>query len=427
MFKDNFRVNFLFFFILIIIAFLRTPYIFLNGRIMYGDAYYFQNALNNEWYTTLFLIHKEAGYMNLFSNISSLLNAKIINIYYVPLFNVYLCFSLILIIIYLILFSKIDLFKTSAQKYLIAFIFLIAPSMVFEIWLDALNAQVYLGIISLLILFLEFKKKIEFYICPIILFIAGLSGVYSCLLTPLFLIKYFIDRKFIALINSIILITTSLLQLSFIFISKSSGVLVDSKINFTITSYEFISYSYNVLVRTFFSGSFPNFIISNFENLRENQNLLFIISFFILILFLVIFFLFLKKIISLEKKDKINFLYLLYFFICSSFLVIIGGVSDSISGRYSVIPGICLILIIFKLSFQNEKTILNYISIFLLGSTLIAGIYDFRDKKYITYYDCINCPNWQEEIKKLELNKNYEVQVWPYTKKKKINFNLENK
>ena len=75
-------------------------------------------------------------------------------------------------------------------------------------------------------------------------------------LTPLFLIKYFIDRKFIALINSIILITTSLLQLSFIFISKSSGVLVDSKINFTITSYEFISYSYNVLVRTFFQAHF---------------------------------------------------------------------------------------------------------------------------------------------------------------------------
>ena len=147
------------------------------------------------------------------------------------------------------------------------------------------------------------------------------------MLTPLFLIKYFIDRKFIALINSIILITTSLLQLSFIFISKSSGVLVDSKINFTITSYEFISYSYNVLVRTFFSGSFPNFIISNFENLRENQNLLFIISFFIFILFLLLFFLFLKKIISLEKKDKINFFYLLYFFICSSFLVIIGGVA----------------------------------------------------------------------------------------------------
>ena len=59
--------------------------------------------------------------------------------------------------------------------------------MVFEIWLDALNAQVYLELFSL-ILFLNLRK-IEFYICPIILFIAGLSGVYSCLLTPYFLLN----------------------------------------------------------------------------------------------------------------------------------------------------------------------------------------------------------------------------------------------
>ena len=48
----------------------------------------------------------------------------------------------------------------------------------------------------------------------------------------LFLIKYFIDRKFIALINSIILITVSLFNVYFYI--KISGVLVDSKINYNL-------------------------------------------------------------------------------------------------------------------------------------------------------------------------------------------------
>ena len=64
--KNIFQIKFLVLFILIVIAFVRSPYIFLKGRFMYGDAFFYVNSLNNNWYESLFLIHKEARHINLF-------------------------------------------------------------------------------------------------------------------------------------------------------------------------------------------------------------------------------------------------------------------------------------------------------------------------------------------------------------------------
>ena len=423
--KNIFQIKFLVLFILIVIAFVRSPYIFLKGRFMYGDAFFYVNSLSNNWYESLFLIHKEAGYINLFSNISSVINAKTINIEYAPLFNVYFCFLLIIILISLVLFSNIILFKSNFQKYLICVLLLIAPPFVFEIWLDALNAQTYLAIITFIILFIEYEKKIQLYLNPVILVIAGLSGIYSCLLTPLFIIKYYFNRRIINLINSSILLLTSLVQLTIIFISKSSNTLYHGKLDFSISSNEFISFSYNVLVRTFFSGTFPNYIVSNFKDLKNDKDIILILSILVFLLFIILFIFFIKKIIKSNKEQKIIFLTLIYFFLSSTFLVIVGGVNDSINGRYAVIPGTCLLLITFIFSFDKKKNFLNYISIFLLISILITGTLDFRNQKHITYFDCIDCPHWKDEIQKLKINKEYKVEVWPYTENKKIQINIK--
>ena len=99
--------------------------------------------------------------------------------------------------------------------------------------------------------------------------------------------------------------------------------------------------------------------------------------------------------------------------------------NDGIAGRYAVVPGTGLLLITFILSFDEKKNFLNYISIFLLISIFITGAFDFRNQKHITYFDCIDCPHWKDEIKKLKINKEYKVKVWPYTENKKIQINIE--
>ena len=114
---------------------------------------------------------------------------------------------------------------------------------------------------------------------------------------------------------------------------------------------------------------------------------------------------------------------LIYLFLISSFVVIVGGVNDLIAGRYAVIPGLSLILIIVKLSLEKQRKYLNYLSIFLILSVFITGLIDFRNKKHITYFDCINCPDWREEVDSFKTNENHELKVWPYTENKAIVLN----
>ena len=56
-------------------------------------------------------------------------------------------------------------------------------------------------------------------------------------------------------------------------------------------------------------------------------------------------------------------------------------------------------------------------------SSILSGIYEFRPPvknikhQYIKYLDCLNCPNWENEIKKFKSDKNYFLKIWPYPKK----------
>ena len=117
---------------------------------------------------------------------------------------------------------------------------------------------------------------------------------------------------------------------------------------------------------------------------------------------------------NFKKKEEKNILiYQILIFLILSFVLIIGGVSDSLHGRYSALPGITIVLIVLHVV-SNSKTFLKNLSIFFLGCSLIFGFYDYRLKNYLVYLDCINCPDWKMEVKKYRNDKNYMPNAWPY-------------
>jgi hypothetical protein len=193
----------------------------------------------------------------------------------------------------------------------------------------------------------------------------------------------------------------------------------NTSLTLSLSRFEIISYYYNVVIRLFIGSSLPTYLISLFDiniyNTFYNEsikNLLFIFSTLAL---LVSFFLILFFFISIKnKKDKLIYFILLIFFIEASLTVIFGGVTDSLAGRYSSLPGIALIFSFLFLSNASEVKWVKFFSLYLMISTIVFGLIDFRLKKYITYLDCINCPNWSEEVAKYKLDKNYKLRVWPY-------------
>ena len=187
---------------------------------------------------------------------------------------VYLSFLIYLRIFYQILFKDSYLFKKDYQKYLGALICLVAPVMSFEIWLNVINLQVYLGILGLVILFVkeEENNNIDYFL----LIIGALSGIYVCLLTPLFLLKYLVKKNPSNLICFLILFFCSLIQFVLIFyysmkvnpievIDSSSLTLNNTSLTLSLSKFEIISYYYNVVVRAFIGSSVPTYLVSFFE------------------------------------------------------------------------------------------------------------------------------------------------------------------
>ena len=368
---------------------------------------------------SLLFVDYNARYMNLISNISSIISTRLFDLENAQYVAIYLSLLIYLIILLKILFEESYLLSNTIQKYLFSALFILTPVMSFEIWLNAINLQVYLGLLTIIILFLNSNKtqKIFNYF---LLVICGLSGIYACALTPLFFLNYLRQKSRYNFICFFILLTCSIIQFSLILISTS--IIEDGPSNtvviFDISKYETISFIYNTVIRAFFGSSFPKFIFDNFglnlNTILINDNLkdlLFFISLFVFIFFM-FFIIWVFK--NFKKKEEKNVLiYLTLIFLILSFVVIIGGVSDSLHGRYSALPGITIVLIVLHVV-SNSKNFLKNLSIFFLACSLIFGFYDYRLKNYLVYLDCINCPDWKMEVKKYKNDKSYMPNAWPY-------------
>lgn len=417
MVKNYYKIGFLI--LIFFLIYSRSPYIFNYGRFMSLDLIYHFEIEKLNLINSLLFVDYNARYMNLISNISSIISTRLFDLENAQYVAIYLSLLIYLIILLKILFEESYLLSNTIQKYLFSALFILTPVMSFEIWLNAINLQVYLGLLTIIILFLNSNKtqKIFNYF---LLVICGLSGIYSCALTPLFFLNYLRQKSRYNFICFFILLTCSIIQFSLILISTS--IIEDGPSNtvviFDISKYETISFIYNTVIRAFFGSSFPKFIFDNFglnlNTILINDNLkdlLFFISLFVFIFFM-FFIIWVFK--NFKKKEEKNVLiYLTLIFLILSFVVIIGGVSDSLHGRYSALPGITIVLIVLHVV-SNSKTFLKNLSIFFLGCSLIFGFYDYRLKNYLVYLDCINCPDWKMEVKKYRNDKNYMPNAWPY-------------
>tara|TARA_B100001057_G_scaffold38451_1_gene34635 strand:- start:1403 stop:2671 length:1269 start_codon:yes stop_codon:yes gene_type:complete len=418
MVKNYYKIGFLLFLCLLIYS--RSPYIFNYGRFFSLDLnYHFEiEALN--LINSLFFVDYSARYLNLISNISSIISSRFFDLENSQYVAVYLSLIIYLIIILKVLYEESRLFSNQIQRYIFSTLIILTPVMSFEIWLNAINLQVYLGLLTIIILFsnsVQSKKIINYFL----LVLCGLSGIYSCALTPLFFLNFLRLKSKYNFICFFILFICSIIQLSLIIISSAINEIgySNTALILDFSRYESISFIYNTVIRAFLGSSLPKFIFDifglNLNVILSNESLkdlLFFISLFIsiILVFLIIWvFKTFKK-----QEERIVFTYLILIFLILSFVVIIGGVSDSLHGRYSALPGITIVLTVLYIASNSEKTFLKNLSIIFICCSLIFGFYDYRLKNYLVYLDCINCPDWKMEVKKYKNNKNYKPNAWPY-------------
>ena len=162
------KIKHITFVLLILISFYRSPYILFNGRFIGEEAtHHYLYAVNNSFYENLLYFDIRAGYYNFIPNIFTWL-ATLFPIERAPLITVYGSLFIIILLPYLTLFRDSKLFNTTKKKILGSLVFLISPPFVVELWLNTLNSQIYLCLITILILFMtnlsETQKKINNFI-----------------------------------------------------------------------------------------------------------------------------------------------------------------------------------------------------------------------------------------------------------------------
>ncbi len=418
---DNSKTKYYFLFIIILISFFRSPYIFLNSRFQSEEgSKYFVYVWENGFFKGLFYIENAAGYFNLIANILVSISS-LIKIEYSPFITVYGSFILILLPLYLILFRKSLFFDTDLKKYIGLLLVFITPPFVPEVWVVSISSQIYLCISAIIILFMVNLKNYQKIINHLIIFIAGFSGVYTCCLLPLFFINYFLKKNLYNFINFIILFFSTLMQFYFVLRSKINNYLIDEVLAADLDMNIMINYFYNILVKPIFGRQITHFVWNNLSLLISEINYLYLFLF--TFSSLLIFFSYnYKDLFKIIIKDKV-LVYLIYIFFIISILVLVGAAGNYVGGRYAVIPGVSLLLIILHLTFEIRGKKIKLFFIILISISLISGINEFRPPtknvkhQYIKFLDCVNCPEWKNEIKTWKNDSNYKIKIWPYPRK----------
>ena len=393
-------------FSIIFLIFYRSPYILTYGRFVAEEgSFFFKNSFEHGFLYGLTQIHFGSGYLNLWANICTAF-ASLAELEYAPLVTVYLNFLLIIFLIYYIIDSSSFILSNLFYKYLFCLLIIVSPLSAPEVWLNSINAQVYLGIFSIIIFLNNFhiKKKIH-KLSVYTLFLSGLTSLYACVLTPFFYLKFKIFKNRTDLKNFFVLSICSLIQLSIFFYSKLNNLAYEG-VRHQVSLEKLTSFYYNVLVKPLIGRENSYIFINNLKNLDVK---------ILLVLFsiLVSFILFYCIKYFIKKKDYI-FFFLLCIFISETILIFYGSHNNHAGGRYSVVPGSIVFLILIKICTEDIKIIKN-ISLILIFVSIASGLYEFKNNNsYKNFLLCNNCPVWKDEIKIWRNNPQYKINIWNY-------------
>ena len=409
--------------LVIIFSFYRSPYIFFNSRFFAEEAsQHFLYAINNSFFDNLIFYDKAAGYYNLTPNIltwfSTLLPLEL-----APYFTVYGSFLIILFLIYITLFRESDLFDSNRKKILGAILLFISPPLIPEIWINSINSQVYLCLISILILFMKNLSVNQKHGNHFILLISGLSGIYTCVLLPLYFFKFYFHKVKYNFINLIILIFSNIIQLSLVLNSTINNSLHRSVLKIDFSKDMLVNFVYNIISKPFLGRDLTHWTWLKISNMHNNY---FIWIALLFILFLLILALNFKKIYNFIKINYTCYYLVIIFFLISS-VIIFGSLGNQLGGRYAVIPGVVLILIALDILFKSRNRMLStFLSIMILIS-VISGLFEFRPNykfnsknpgtNYLKFLDCINCPEWKNEVIQWRKDNKRPIRLWPYPEK----------
>ena len=406
--------------ILLLIIFYRSPHILLHGRFGAEEgAVFFANAYKNGFFYSLSFVDFRSGYLNLWANISGIL-ANIFSLKLAPLISNYLALIPKLLIFYFILYKESYLIEKFKFKLFLCFLVLLSPFNVPEIWLNSISSQIFFCILSFLVVVNKNEKKNINNLSLFIILMAGFSGLYTCVLLPVFFFKYLKFKTIQDKYNLIILSLCTIVQFFIVISSKTKNLLYEGKLH-AVDINLIYNYFYNVPVKAFFGRNLTQFIYYNL-NISIKFSFLLVCTLALLITGYLIYYF--KKNINIFDNNKFIINSLLYSFFSISILALIGATGPYVGGRYAALPSFFLIATALFLAIIMKNSNFKFFLQFILFISILSGAYEFKNNnKFKNFLICVDCPNWSHEVEKFKKNNDYQLKIWPYAMGKRMVLN----
>ena len=386
---------------LLLIAMSRSPYLLLHGRFFAeeGSVYFTHMKQGSIWF-----VSHPVGYVFAFCNIATWLAAHVA-LEHAPLVTVWLSFGVIALLVWAALWLPSELLPNAGSRIAAATLLVVGPLAVPQVWLNSTNAQTYLGILAVLLLFVDVNslRRTGFAAIGAMLLLAGLSGLYAAALAPLFLLRAFQapTRRRILLACAISL--CALAQIVVVQRSHATGDLAQGRGSFR---------GLQVITRDVTTWHFGTLIFGNSLAIRLHRHAFTFLGLLAFIIFAAVIAGLLASVLAVVPRRRVA-LYLVAAFAIEEFLIIFGTLR-AVGGRYVVVPiAIMLLMAVHAMTTARPRWAVR-LSSALCAVAFVSGCSVFWTGEPSTLR-CIKCPEWQHQVRTWRAGHTDRLLIWPYT------------
>lgn len=394
----------------------RAPWLITHPRFWAEEGTaWFQYASAHSIIRDIVYIYPDSGYMNLMANVGGVLSSRtahLLNLAYAPLATTVAALGVQTMAIGVILFGKSRLFTSPTRSIAGCLIVLFAPTSLPEVWLNTINSMSYLGLIALIVLFVDVSAEPIFakWAMRILLVLCGLSAAYSVALLPLYILSFFLYRERERKLQCYILAACLAAQIAFVIFSKFAGGGLPNRggdlsagmsaINVLFWHIMVPTLGRDFALMVFGTLGFTDaWLTSSFyPHLGSTE-----IRTAGVICFLIIAAVFYLLLAYGRSRNKVL---LSGAFLIMAILTCAGSLHSVPSGRYAFIPGIVFLLLLLS-NIQSGARTRSIISMLILAFALANGMLSYSIKRDPT------APKWRDEVAKWRVDHNYQLKVDP--------------
>jgi hypothetical protein len=351
------------------------------------------------WY-----VARPVGYVYAFCNVATWSAARV-PLAQAPLVTAWLSFAVIAAIVWAALWLPSELLANVAAKIAAAILLVVGPLAVAVVWLNASNAQTYLGVLTVLLLFVDVSAvgRGTFVAIAALLALAGLSGLYAAALAPLFVYRAIRERgrRHVALAG--IMTVCALVQLIVVQVSRASGDLAQGRLTFP---------GFGAIARGVSAWHFGSLLFGTSIAAGLHTEPAVVVGLFAAVVGVV-----LLSLLAAVPNAQVAAL-LIAAFALEECLVIFGS-RNGAGGRYAAVPIAILLLMAVHAMATARLRWASAIAAAMCLAALVVGCSQFwtRDTRVLR---CQHCPDWQQQVTSWQAGRTDVLVIWPYSRSWKI-------